>query len=88
MATDYLKASTEETERQGCNTDLDLGASTCQGERGLVFGKSYSVRGPQARFCWVPGFKQEDRTCSAFQSALIRLAQGVNRVDPKLKITT
>lgn len=47
MATDYLKASTEETERQGCNTDLDLGASACQGERGLVFDKSYSVRVPE-----------------------------------------
>lgn len=88
MSTDYLKASTEETERQGCNGDLDLGANACQGERGLVFGKSYSVRVPRVRFCWVPGFKQEVRTCSAFQSALIRLAQGVSRVDPKLKITT
>lgn len=38
MAMEYLKASTERTERKGCNTDLE--ASACQGERGLVFDKS------------------------------------------------
>lgn len=38
MATEYLKASTEMTERKGCNTNLE--ASACQGERGLVFDRS------------------------------------------------